>query len=211
MEKVVQTADGDMSEMTACVLRALGSLQKAEKPILIAIDGRCCVGKTTLAQSLQKEIGCRVIHMDDFFLRPEQRTEKRYHEPGGNVDYERFLMEVMEPLAEHRPFSYRPYDCKRQALSEVIEVQPCDVAVIEGSYSCHPALWDFYDLRIFMDVGKEEQLRRIAKRNGEAALAVFREKWIPLEEAYIKAYDIEGRCDLRFGLPLKEKRTFHVQ
>ncbi|MCD8327266.1 MAG: uridine kinase [Lachnospiraceae bacterium] len=187
-----------MSEITACVLQAIRSLQKTKKPMLIAIDGRCSAGKTTLAQSLQKETGCTVIHMDDFFLRPEQRTQQRYREPGGNVDYERFLEEVMEPLSEHRAFCYQPYDCQRQTLSEAVRVQPCDAAVIEGSYSCHPALRDFYDLRIFMDVGKEEQLRRIAQRNGEAALAVFQEKWIPLEEAYFKAYDIEGRCDMNF-------------
>ncbi|MCD7738708.1 MAG: uridine kinase [Lachnospiraceae bacterium] len=188
-----------MSGISAYILQTVRSFQKEKKPILIAIDGRCSAGKTTLAEKLQRETGWCVIHMDDFFLRPKQRTKQRYREPGGNVDYERFLTEVMEPLAGHRLFAYRPYDCKRQALLEAIEISPCDVAVIEGSYSCHPSLWNFYDLRIFMDVGKEEQLRRIAQRNGEAALAAFQEKWIPLEEAYFKAYDIEGRCDLRVG------------
>lgn len=187
-----------MSEITACVLQAIHAIQKTEKPILIAIDGRCCAGKTTLAQRLQKETGCIVLHMDDFFLRPKQRTKQRYQEPGGNVDYERFLTEVMKPLTEHRLFTFRPYDCRRQALSEAIQVQLCELAVIEGSYSCHPTLWSFYDLRVFMDVGKEEQLRRVAQRNGEEALSVFREKWIPLEEAYFQAYDIENRCDLYF-------------
>ena len=187
-----------MSEITACVLQAIRSIQKAEKPILIAIDGRCCAGKTTLAQRLQEETGCTVLHMDDFFLRPEQRTKQRYQEPGGNVDYERFLTEVMEPLTGHRVFAYRPYDCKRQALSEAVQVQPCELAVIEGSYSCHPTLWDFYDLRLFMDVGKEEQCRRIEQRNGAAVLTVFQEKWIPLEEAYFQTYDIQNRCDLCF-------------
>ncbi len=187
-----------MSEITACVLQAIRSIQKVEKPILIAIDGRCCAGKTTLAQNLQKETECALIHMDDFFLRPKQRTRQRYQEPGGNVDYERFLAEVMEPLTERREFSYRPYDCKRQALSEAVQVQPCALAVIEGAYSCHPMLWEYYDLRFFMDVGKEEQLRRIAQRNGAAALTVFQEKWIPLEEAYLQAYDIQSKCDLCF-------------
>ncbi len=187
-----------MSGITACVLQAIQSIPKTEKPILIAIDGRCCAGKTTLAQSLREETGCTVLHMDDFFLRPKQRTKLRYQEPGGNVDYERFLTEVMGPLTEHRLFTYRSYDCRRQALAEAVQVQPCELAVIEGSYSCHPTLWHYYDLRLFMDVGKEEQLRRVAQRNGEAALTVFQEKWIPLEEAYFQAYDIQNRCDLYF-------------
>ena len=35
---------------------------------IIAIDGRCAAGKTTLAARLAKELGGDVIHMDDFFL-----------------------------------------------------------------------------------------------------------------------------------------------
>lgn len=180
------------------IVQAVRLLDDTKKPVLIAIDGRCGAGKTTLAEMLKGELGCCVIHMDDFFLRPKQRTPERYGESGGNVDYERFLAEVMEPLLERRAFSYRPYDCKQQAFSEAIQVQPCDFAVIEGAYSCRPDLWDFYSLRVFLSVGKDEQLRRIEQRNGEEAARVFKQKWIPLEERYFEAYDIENRCDLRF-------------
>ncbi len=188
----------EMSEITACVLEAVRSHEKIQKPVLVAIDGRCSAGKTTLAERLQRELGWCVIHMDDFFLRPEQRTLERYQEPGGNVDYERFLVEVMEPLVKQKPFAYRVYDCKRQEFSETIQIPLCPIAIIEGSYSCHPSLYDYYALHIFMDVGKEEQRKRIVQRNGEAALTVFQEKWIPLEETYFKAYEIKDRCDLCF-------------
>ena len=46
--------------------------------------------------------------MDDFFLRPEQRTEERLKEVGGNVDRERFLEEVARPLTnKKKSFGYR--------------------------------------------------------------------------------------------------------
>ena len=45
---------------------------------IIAIDGRCAAGKTTLAARLAKELGGDVIHMDDFFLPLELRTEERF-------------------------------------------------------------------------------------------------------------------------------------
>ena len=35
---------------------------------VIAIDGRCASGKTTLARELAERLGAGVIHMDDFFL-----------------------------------------------------------------------------------------------------------------------------------------------
>ncbi len=174
----------------------LRRMQGHAAPFLTAIDGRCAAGKTTLAAMLQERTGCNVIHMDHFFLRPWQRTQERMREPGGNVDYERFLEEVMRPLRKGGEFSYRVYDCKMGELTSRIQVNPSKITVVEGSYSCHPALWDFYDLRVFLHVEKGEQLRRVAKRNGEEALPQFKNRWIPLEEQYFEAYQIQRRCDL---------------
>ena len=56
----------------------------------VAIDGPCASGKTVFAASLHERFGGNVLHMDDFFLRPEQRTPERFAEPGGNVDRERY-------------------------------------------------------------------------------------------------------------------------
>lgn len=167
-------------------------------PMVIAIDGRCASGKTTLAARLKEELDCNVIHMDHFFLQPGQRTEARLKEPGGNVDYERFLEEVVHPFRKGKPFSYRVFDCKSMTFVSEIPVDPGRLTVVEGAYCCHPALWDFYDFRVFLTVDAEEQLRRIRCRNGEKALTTFHDLWIPLEEQYFKEYDIEKRCDYVF-------------
>lgn len=167
------------------------------EPVLAALDGRCASGKTTLAGELENRFGWSVVHMDDFFLRPEQRTPERYAAPGENIDHERFLREVLLPLHMGKSVSFRPFDCKAQRLSdEVKTVQPKHVVLIEGAYACHSALWDSYDLRVFLTVDPEEQARRIRRRNGEAGFAVFREKWIPLEEKYFAAFSVEQRCDI---------------
>ncbi len=170
-----------------------------EKPrLIIAIDGRCASGKTTLAMALKRELGCNVIHMDHFFLRHEQRTPERLAEPGGNVDYERFSEEVIIPLKKGGAFAYRPYDCQSLRLAAEICIEPHAVTIIEGAYSCHPRFIDKYDLRIFMSVEAQEQTRRIQNRNGEASAALFREKWIPLEEQYFKAFRVWEQCEMRF-------------
>ena len=165
---------------------------------LIAVDGRCASGKTTLAAQLQKDFGCNVIHMDDFFLRSEQRTEERLRQPGGNIDWERFREEVLTPFRLGVPFSYRPYDCHLQDFREPISVIPNRLTVVEGSYSCHPELWDYYDLHIFLSASPDEQLRRIQERNGPDQAKVFQQKWIPLEEWYFQAFQIAQRCELCF-------------
>ncbi len=164
--------------------------------LTIAIDGRCGGGKTTLAAELQAIFSAALIHADDFFLRPEQRTPERLAEPGGNMDRERLAGEVLIPLREGRPFSYRPFDCATLSLTSPISVAPAPLTIVEGSYSCHPALWDYYDLHIFVDVDSEEQLRRITKRNGADMARVFAERWIPMEERYFETFSIQERCEL---------------
>ena len=184
------------------VEEALSLIEKAltgKKQILVAIDGPCASGKTTLAESLSRRLACPVIHMDHFFLRPEQRTPDRLAEPGGNFDRERFTAEVFTPLREGRSFAYRPFVCSTMSLGEPIEVQRSPVILIEGSYSCHPDLRDVYDLCLYTSVSPEEQEKRLLLREGEAKLAVFKAKWIPMEEAYFKAFNVAANCHVLDG------------
>lgn len=175
------------------------TLSCKDVPVLIAIDGRCAAGKTTLAKKFQKMIKCTVFHMDAFFLRPEQRSEERLNTPGGNVDHERFHKEILVPLKNGASeISYRPYDCHKQQFLQPVIVKPTQTVLIEGSYSCHPELWDFYSLHIFLTVNQDEQLMRIARRNGRESIQQFQERWIPFEEQYFTAYRVMERCDLCF-------------
>lgn len=173
-------------------------LEKAEtkERIIVALDGRCASGKSTLAASLAERLSCTLVHMDDFFLRPEQRTPERLATAGENIDHERFFKEVLAPLAQGEGLVYRPWDCGAQAFGEPIIVEPKPITFVEGSYACHPALWDYYDLRVFLTVEPDTQISRIAERNGEEGIEAFRNKWIPLEESYFDAYRIAQRVDL---------------
>lgn len=59
--------------MTPLATAAVPILQAAQLaaengPALLAIEGRCGSGKSTLAQFLAGQLGCRVVHTDDFYL-----------------------------------------------------------------------------------------------------------------------------------------------
>lgn len=68
--------------------------------------------------------------------------------------------------------------------------------IVEGSYSHHPHFGAYADLRVFVDVASDEQLRRIELRNGREMLEMFRNRWIPMEEAYFDAYGIYEKADI---------------
>ena len=56
-----------MEEILSSLKIQIDDLLKTGRQIVIAIDGNCTAGKTTLAAVLEKEYDCNVFHMDDFF------------------------------------------------------------------------------------------------------------------------------------------------
>ena len=168
-------------------------------PRVIAIDGRAGSGKTTLSRQLAAVINAGTVHMDDFFLPVELRSRNRLSEPGGNVHYERFKVEVLPHLKNSSAFAYRRFDCSKMAPGEMRDVAPSRWKIVEGAYSHHPVFGNYADLKVFYDISRSEQLKRIRKRNGEKAVAAFTSRWIPMEEKYIKTFNIKEKSDIVIG------------
>ena len=181
------------------ICNRIDELLKTQKEVSVAIDGRSGAGKSRLAFMLGEKYDCNIFHMDDFFLRPEQRTAQRLEEPGGNVDYERFFSEVILGIRSGKPFIYHKFNCSKQALDETVHVEPKRLNIIEGVCCLHPHLIENYDLKIFLDLDYETQLERIRKRSGEDKLEKFINIWIPLEEKYFNELKIREKCQLVFS------------
>ena len=177
------------------ILHQIDLLLARQDRVIVAIDGFCTAGTTTLAARLSETYDCCLLHMDDFFLRPEQRTEARLSEPGGNVDYERFAEEVLTPLKTGLPFSFRPFDCSRQALAVPTPVEPKKLTVIEGTYSHHPCFGSYADLKLFLTVSPETQHQRILRRPAFLQKRFF-DEWIPMEYRYFSHFSIPEQADM---------------
>lgn len=177
------------------VIERIERVYTERERVFVAIDGPCTSGKTTLATVLQRRFGGNVLHMDDFFLRPEQRTPERFAEPGGNVDRERFEDEVLAPLAAGKIAQYRPWDCHTGDFAASHNVEPARLTIVEGSYSMHPALRGYYDLMICLTIDSGEQLRRLEARNPRM-LQRFIDEWIPLENRYFALTETRTAADM---------------
>ena len=162
-------------ELKACckerfepVVQAIRQLQKEkeglDEPLIVAIDGRCGSGKTTLGEYLEQVFDCNLFRMDDFFLRMEQRTPQRLKETGGNVDYERFEETVLRPIFQKQTVFYQPFSCRKWNLLEGYPVPYKKLNIIEGSYSMHPYFKNPYQLRVFLNISPKDQMENIKKR-----------------------------------------------
>jgi len=191
--KVPSTLSGNADQE---IMSRVSQLLQSRKRVLVAIDGMCCAGKTTMSDRLGSQLDANVFHLDDYFLQPHSRTPDRLNQPGGNVDVERFLAEVLLPALRGETAQVRRYDCHKDLVLPPNPIAPKKITLIEGAYSLHPLLAPYYDLKVFCRIDPQLQLSRILARNGKPALKTFENRWIPLENKYFEAMGILSQCDI---------------
>lgn len=164
--------------------------------LLITLDGPCASGKTTLARKLAQAFRAEVLHTDDFVIPHALKTPERLAVPGGNCDAERLAEEVVIPFKRGLPVRYRRYDCRKDILLPEEQLPDSRILILEGSYCNLPAIREYADLRLFLDVPWEIRKARLLERESAASLRRFYDRWIPLENAYFEAYHLPHADDI---------------
>lgn len=172
------------------LFETIDELRRTYNAFAVAIDGQARAGKTTLAAYLSKKYGAPVIHLSDFILPPAQRAADAETTPAGELDFERFDEEIVTPWLEKRPLVYTTVDSKTGEMLDRRALPDGQMFIFEGTYVLHPYIRDFYDLRLFVRVGEEEQARRMS----DVAEEVGRTR-IARENAYFLAYMTELLAD----------------
>ena len=176
-------------------LLAAALAQQPTKPLVLALDGRCGSGKTTLANTLARQFPASItLHTDDFYLPPAQRIRGWEKTPCANMDLARLRDEALRPAYAGQPVAYRAYSCREGAYLPPAQLPAQPLVILEGSYSHHPLLRPYETLRVFVTCAKPEQTRRLQAREG-ARYADFFARWVPLEEGYFAQYGIETSAD----------------
>jgi uridine kinase len=185
------TAGATIGELAARVLAVA-----ADHPIRVAIDGRSAAGKTTLANELAAAVraaSARTViraELDNFMKMVADRNAYPYDSPESYYldawDYPAVRAGLLIPLGPGGDRRYRtgPLDRPRAAADDAI-------LLADGVFLQRPELDRFWDLRIYLDIGLEESLRRGVDRDrhwmGGAAEAErrYRTKYLPGEQRYL--------------------------
>jgi uridine kinase len=168
----------------------------APHPVRVAIDGRSAAGKTTLANALAAAVravsGRTVIRaeLDGFMKMVVDRNAYPYDSPESYYldawDYPAIRAHLLIPLGTEGDRRYRtgPLDPPAVAPDDAI-------LLADGVFLQRPELDRFWDLRIYLDIGLDESLRRGVDRDqhwmGGAAEAErrYRTKYLPGEQRYL--------------------------
>lgn len=158
---------------------------KAQNPVLVAIDGRSGVGKSTLADTLSAQLSCTVIHGDDFFA---GGVEVHDLTPEALADIcidRRRLRAALETLkagiaAHFAAFDWEAFDGR--LLREESRLDPSPLLILEGVYTFHPDFRDLIDYAVLVDVSEAERTRRLLAREGE--ISDWERQWHRAEDWY---------------------------
>lgn len=180
------------------ILARLLDIRARRRPVLVCIDGRSGVGKSTFASELAQQAGATLIDGDAFFaggtsLRRESPAERA----ALCIDRPKQIA-VLEQLQAGRGAVFRPFDWEAfdGSLAAVPVVVPAanDTIVLEGVYACHPDLAPLIDLTVLLRAPEPVRQARLLAREG--AIGAWERQWHEAEDWYFSHVMSEERFDV---------------
>lgn len=179
------------------VLARLTDLVVATAPgrrTLVAVDGVDASGKTTLADALAAAVAPRraVVRASvDAFHRPREERYRRgrtspegcYHD---TFDHAALRDRLLAPFRDGGACVTAAFDHirDRPAPADPVHAAGDAVLVVDGVFLQRPELDVGWHLVVHLRVPDEEVLRRAACRDGEDALAMYRQRYLPAQRRY---------------------------
>ena len=157
------------------------------KPLIVGLDGRSGVGKSTLARVLADSLHTAVIEGDDFYAGgTELRADTAESRAKACIDWTR-QRAVLEAFAGGRVAVWRSFDWDAfdgRLRDEPSMLEPRPIVILEGVYSARPELADLLDLCVVLTAPDEVRIARLAAREG--AIGPWETQWHDAEEYYFE-------------------------
>jgi uridine kinase len=185
--------------------QAVRSLQDRaqDRVIVVALDGHGGAGKSTLATAVADHVGAAIVHVDDFYrdlpdadriaLTPAEGVDRYF-------DWERIREEALTILMRREQARFRCFDwVAGGGLTGAITVEPREIVLVEGVYSARPEFDDLIDLRVLVEVAKEERARRREERHRTVSrddVSGLDARWGAAEDLYFRTIRPRDAFDL---------------
>ena len=191
------------SAVSSILELAIERRPRAERPVVIAIDGPSCAGKSILATALGLRSEGSVLEGDDFYQQrlPTLTVTQRETMSDGAVvnaviDWERLRAEALLPLRAGQSATFQPYDWDahdgRLAPPKIIPAAA--VIIVDGVYAARPELADLVDVAVYLGVNPQVRAVRYAERTDDPD---WRRFWERGEAHYFRVVRPPASFDLR--------------
>jgi len=157
------------------------------RPLIVALDGRSAVGKTTLAAALGERLGAAVIEGDDFYA---GGTGVRAEAPAALVaaciDWQR-QRHVLEALRAGEEAAWHAFDWEAfdgGLCAEATVKAPAPIVILEGVYAARPELADLIDIAVMLRTDEGLRESRLLAREG--GIGAWERQWHAAEDYYFE-------------------------
>ena len=176
---------------------------EADHPLVIAIDGPSCAGKSILATAVALRSGAAVVEGDDFYRNTLPKLSLAQREALSDaavvdavIDWERLRDEALLPLRDRQPATFQPYDWNADdgRLAPPKTIPAADVIILDGVYTARPELADLMDVAVYLGVDPQTRSRRYDERHNDPDWVRF---WERGEAYYFGAVRLPASFDIQ--------------
>jgi molybdenum cofactor guanylyltransferase len=176
---------------------------KVDRPVVIAIDGPSCAGKSILATAVALRSGATVLEGDDFYRNTLPRLAPSHREAMPDaavvdavIDWERLRDQALLPLRAGGSATFQPYDWDANAgqLAPPKTLPTADLIIVEGVYAGRPELTELVDAAVYLGLDPQTRTRRYAERENDPDWVRF---WERGEAYYFSAVRPPASFDLQ--------------
>lgn len=165
-------------------------------PLVIALDGRSGVGKSTIASQLAAVLQGTIIPTDDFFAAELTSADWDARSPieraRDAIDWLRLRRLVIEPLRAGEPAIWYPFDFAAgehadgsyAMASEPVRRDPARIIILDGAYSSRPELANLVDCAILVEAPAATRRERLALREAADFLEAWHLRWDAAEDYF---------------------------
>ncbi|MGP5099326.1 uridine kinase family protein [Brachybacterium alimentarium] len=182
------------------IFEHISSLRRTTRqPLIVGISGYAGSGKSTLARFLAESLPGAVRLRGDDFLDP-CRSHQRSSDWDG-VDRTRLVTEVLDPLRQERPGTFRRFDWSTRSLADPEPLPRTDLLIVDLIGLFHPHALPHLDIRIWCDVELDVAARRGIARDralGRDHEALWHDVWIPNERDFDRHHTPRERAEILF-------------
>ena len=153
--------------------------------VLIAIDGRSCSGKTTLAAELEDALGATVVHL-----------EYLYHGWDGlEAGIETAVSHVLEPMSRGETAVVPQWDWVAGGWGEPVDVAVPSVLILEGVGAASASVRECASLTIWLELPEPDRRVRAQARDWDT-FAEYWDDWAAQEDRLFVSELLPDRADL---------------
>lgn len=174
-----------------------------DRPVVIAIDGPSCSGKSILATAVALRSGASILEGDDFYRDTLPSLSAAQREAMSDaavvdavIDWERLRDEGLLPLRAGHPATFEPYDWETDdgRLAAPKTIPTTDLIIIEGVYAARPELAELVDITVYLGVDTRTRAERYAEREDDPEWLRF---WERGEAHYFRVVSPPASFDLQ--------------